>query len=107
MEFYKYIDCNHDNNISAENIYWAMSNMKDLPYKKTTTSMVNDFVLNTMEYKSAGLDLTDFFYGMLTGMYERVISEDGISEIQLNSMKVTRREVINGGGGPAFRRLRK
>jgi len=55
-EFYKYIDCNHDNNISAENIYWAMTNMKDLPYKKTTTSMVNDFVLNTMEFKSAGLD---------------------------------------------------
>jgi hypothetical protein len=44
---------------------------------------------------------------MLVGMYERVISEDGISEVQLNSMKVTRRSVINGGGGPAFRRLRK
>lgn len=49
-EFYDYIDCNHDNSISAENIYWAMSNMKDLQYKKTTTSMVNTFVLNSMEF---------------------------------------------------------
>lgn len=68
-----------------------MTNMKDMQYKKTTTSMVNTFVLNSMEYKSAGLDLTDFFYAMLVGMYERVISEDGISEVNLNSMKVARR----------------
>lgn len=80
-EFFDYIDCNHDNNISAMNIFHAMENMKDLPYKKTTSSMVNSFVLNSCEYKSAGLDLTDFFYAMLTGMYERVISEDGISEV--------------------------
>lgn len=59
-EFYDYLDCNHDNVISAENIYWGMSNMKDLPYEKTTTTMVNDFVLNTMDFHSAGLDNFDF-----------------------------------------------
>jgi hypothetical protein len=37
-------------------------------------------------------------------MYERVISKTGLSEINLNSMKVTRRGVIEGGGGPGFRR---
>jgi len=78
--------------------------MKDLPYPKTTTTMVNDFCLNTMEHTSAALDIFDFMYGLLTGMYERVISKNGMSEITLNSMKVTRREVIEGGGGPGFRR---
>lgn len=34
--------------------------MKDLPYEKTTTTMVNDFVLNTMDFHSAGLDNFDF-----------------------------------------------
>jgi hypothetical protein len=103
-EFFDYVDCNKDGNISAENLYWGMTNMKDLPYPKTTTTMVNDFVLNTMEHKTAALDIIDFSFGLLVGMYERVISKDGLSEVSLNSMKVTRREVIDGGGGPGFRR---
>jgi len=103
-EFFDYLDCNHDGNVSPENIYWGMTNMKDLPYPKTTTTMVNDFCLNTMEHTSAALDILDFNYGLLVGMYERVISKTGLSEINLNSMKVTRRGVIEGGGGPGFRR---
>lgn len=65
--------------------------MKDLPYPETTTTMVNDFVLNTMEHKSAGLDLFDFTFGLLVGMYERVVTKTGLSEVILNSMKVVRR----------------
>lgn len=102
-EFFDYLDCNEDRNINAENIYWGMTNMEGLPFEHTTTTMVNDFVLNTMEHASAALDPMDFCFGLLVGMYERVISKDGISEINLNSMKVARREVIDGGGGPARR----
>jgi len=79
-EFFDYLDCNHDENISAENIYWGMSNMKGLPYPKTTTTMVNEFVLNIMEFKTTAINLIDFNYGLLVGMYERVISKDGMSE---------------------------
>jgi len=55
--------------------------MKDLPYKKTTTTMINDFMLNIMEHSSAGTDVIDFSFGLLVGMYERVISKDGLSEV--------------------------
>jgi len=42
---------------------------------------------------------------MLVGMYERVISDtSGLSEIMLNAMKVGRRDLVNDGSGPAFRR---
>merc|ERR1711918_68061 len=58
-----------------------MTNMKDLPHPKTTTTMVNDFVLNTMEYKTAALDFIDFSFGLLVGMYERVISKEELSEV--------------------------
>jgi hypothetical protein len=81
-----------------------MSNMKGLPYPKTTTTMVNEFFLNIMEFKTAAISITDFNYGLLVGMYERVISKDGMSEVTLNSMKVGRREIVDNGGGPAFRR---
>jgi len=52
-EFFKYIDCDKDGEISAENLYYGMTNMKDLPYPKTTTTMTNDFFLNTSELKSS------------------------------------------------------
>jgi len=67
--------------VSSENLYWGMTNMKDLIYPKTTTTMVNQWMLNVMEHHSAAVDITDFTYGLLTGMYERVISKTGISEI--------------------------
>jgi len=50
QEFFTYLDCNHDKLISAENIYQGMTNMKDLPYTKTSEVWVNEFVLNTMEH---------------------------------------------------------
>jgi len=98
-QFFKYLDCNKDGFLSAENIYNGMTNMKGLPYT-TTTTMVNDFVLNTMEHKTALLDIFDFSYGLLVGMYERVIDDDAISEINLNSMKVIRRKNVSDGFGP-------
>ena len=39
--------------------------------------MVNDFVLKTMELKSAALDIKDFMYGILMGLLERHIPNAG------------------------------
>jgi len=78
----------------------GMSNMKGLPYPKTTTTMINDFVLNTMEHKSAGLDIFDMYYGFLVGMYERVVDDDDLSEVTVNAMKVARRRNVKDGFGP-------
>lgn len=38
-------------------------------------------------------------------MYERVIYDHKMSETPLNAMKVTRRTIIEGGGGPKWRWL--
>jgi len=78
-----------------------MSNLKNLPYR-TTTTMINDFVLKTMEHISSGLDRRDFTYGLLVGMFERVISDNNMSEIELNAMKVVRRKNVRDGYGPQF-----
>jgi len=74
--------------------------MKGFNHKKTTTTMINSFLINTMEYHSASLDIYDFNYGMLTGMFERVMTKTSVTEIVLNSMKVVRRTITEGGGGP-------
>jgi len=105
--WFNYLDCDEDGLINAENIYYGMKNMKGFNHEKTTTTMVNSFVINTMEHSSAALDVIDFNFGLLVGMYERVISEKAISEIKLNGMKVARRKITEGGGGPARRRRRK
>lgn len=65
--------------------------------------MVNTFFLNSMEHTSAGLDLVDFTYALLTGMMERVVTPHAMTEIEINSMKVARRETIKDGGGPGRR----
>lgn len=65
--------------------------------------MINSFLINVMEHHSAGMDVIDFTFGMLVGMYERVITANKMSEIQLNGMKVGRRDIIEGGGGPGRR----
>lgn len=104
--FFDYLDCNEDGFISAENLYMGMKNMKKMQYEKTTTTMVNAFIINTMEHSSAGIDKIDMQFGMLVGMYERVITKNKMSEIQSNGMKVARRKIIEGGGGPG-RRLRR
>lgn len=58
--FFNYLDCDEDNLINAENIYYGMKNMKGFNHEKTTTTMVNSFVINTMEHSSASLDMLDF-----------------------------------------------
>lgn len=85
------MDCNKDELVTPENTYNAMKNMKKLQYEKTTTTMVNAFFLNSMEHISAGLDFFDFSFALLTGMYERVVYKNAMSEIELNAMKVARR----------------
>jgi len=56
-----------------------------------------------MEHISAGLDLDDFTFALLVGMYERVIRPNAMSEVEVNAMKVARRNTIEGGGGPGRR----
>lgn len=90
--WFDYLDCNGDGLINAENIYVGMKHMK-FQFKVKTT-MVNDFVLKSMEWKCAALDLLDFTYGLLTGMMERVVFEHDMSEIELNYMKIVRRGKI-------------
>ncbi len=41
-----------------------------------TTTMVNDFVIKTMEINTAQLDIKDFTYGLLMGMMERLIKPE-------------------------------
>jgi hypothetical protein len=49
-----------------------MKNMKtDFP---VTTTMVNDFVIKTMETNTASLDIKDFTYGILMGLMERLVN---------------------------------
>ena len=38
--------------------------------------MVNDFILKTMDFNAANVDVKDFAYGILMGMYERVIKDN-------------------------------
>jgi hypothetical protein len=63
--------------------------------------MINSFVMNTMEFKSASLDIIDFNHGLLIGMFEGVVSPTKMNEIALNSMKVLRRKIWDKGQGPA------
>lgn len=63
--------------------------------------MVNAFFVNSMEHHSAALDMIDWNFSFLVGMYERVITANKMSEVELNAMKVTRRTIKEGGGGPA------
>ncbi len=51
-----------------------MKNLKT-PFPVTNT-MVNDFVIKTMETNTAMLDIKDFTYGILMGMMERLIPAD-------------------------------
>jgi len=53
-------------------IYDGMKNMKTA--FPVTTTMVNDFVIKTMETNTASLDIKDFTYGILMGLMERLVS---------------------------------
>lgn len=52
--------------------------------------MTNDFVLKTMDFATADVDLKDFTYGMLMGMFERLIEKEDINVKKLNDMKKAR-----------------
>ena len=41
--------------------------------------MVNDFILKSMDFNAANVDLRDFMYSMLVGMYERTVKEEDIN----------------------------
>ena len=41
--------------------------------------MVNDFVLKSMEFNTATLDIKDFTYSILMGLIERNMPDDGDS----------------------------
>lgn len=56
-------------------IYGGLKNL-DLMVKPTTT-MINDFVLKSMEFNTATLDYKDFMYGCLMGMLERNVPGEG------------------------------
>jgi len=44
---------------------------------KPTTTMINDFVLKAMEFNTASLDIKDFTYGVLMGLIERHLPNNG------------------------------
>jgi len=44
---------------------------------KPTTTMVNDFVLKAMEFNTASLDIKDFTYGVIMGLIERHLPNNG------------------------------
>lgn len=43
-----------------------------------TSTIANDFILKTMDYGTADVDLKDFNYGILMAMFERVVMDDKI-----------------------------
>ena len=97
QDFFDYLDCDKDGLISSEDIFRAFKNLKtDFPVK---SSMINDFVLKTMDSKTASLDNRDFLYGVLVGMFERVVSNNEINESDLKPLvEVRKRQALNGNG---------
>jgi hypothetical protein len=59
------------------------------------TSWTNDFVLKTMDMKTATLDVNDFRRGVLVGNFERIVKENGIDTTDLDKMKEVRRSEVN------------
>lgn len=98
QKFFKYLNCDESGFIKSEGIYRGMENMKlEFPVK---ASMVNSFALDAMEFDTATIDTVEFIYGMLVGMYERVVTPDGINVSVLKMMKETRLEQLKNGLGP-------
>lgn len=77
-DFFEYMDCDKDGYITSENIFKSFKILKT-EYPMLST-MVNDFVLKTMELKTATLDVKDFSFGTLLGMFERVVSLHNFDE---------------------------
>jgi hypothetical protein len=70
-------------------IFFGLNNLK--LKSKITTTMVNDFVIKNMEFRTAQLDLRDFMYGLMMGMMERIIpGTEEVSLLVLYMMKEAR-----------------
>ena len=67
-----------------------------------TSTMVNDFVLKTMEFNTATLDKHDWEYGVLVGMFERSVTDGGTDLNNLSAMKAVREQNIANGNAPAL-----
>jgi hypothetical protein len=81
-----------------------MKNMKTA--FPVTTTMVNDFVIKTMETNTASLDIKDFTYGILMGLMERLVSSQMVfPDPQNEVMRAARNQAVKDGNGP--KRFRK
>ena len=83
---FKYFDCDNSKVLSAEEIYEGvfihfnyLIQFKNVNTEfPITTTMVNDFVLKSMELNTSELDRRDFVYSILMGLMERHIPKDKI-----------------------------
>jgi Ca2+-binding EF-hand superfamily protein len=124
---FKYIDCNSDNFISAENLWIGLKNLKrstinfsmyicQMPSvlnKDYRTTSTNDFVLKNSRKKDGFLDIEEFRTGVLLGYWDRQTDSRTIYMDDTKNMKSLRwaaggaqdivcRDVlilIPGGGG--------
>ena len=52
--------------------------------------MINDFILKTMDFNAANVDLKDFSYGILMGMFERIVQDNKFDIEKYEVMKNAR-----------------
>lgn len=76
----------------------------NLPFQPTTTS-INDFVLKSMNHKTATIAKKNFQTFVLIGFFERVVKDFEIDETDNNYMKNVRSS--KGGGCSKSRRRRR
>lgn len=56
-----------------------MNKFKEDPNSiRVTPSMVNDFILKTMEITTATVNIKEFTYGILNGYMERLFDSNGV-----------------------------
>jgi hypothetical protein len=89
IDLFNFIDCTQLGIIDSTMIFFGLNNLK--LKSKITTTMVNDFVIKNMEFRTAQLDLRDFMYGLMMGMMERIIpGTEEVSLLVLDMMKEAR-----------------
>jgi Ca2+-binding EF-hand superfamily protein len=101
---FKYIDCNSDNFISAENLWIGLKNLKrstsnysmyicQMPSvlnKDYRTTSTNDFVLKNSRKKDGFLELDEFRTGVLLGYWGRQTDSQTIYTDDTKNMKALR-----------------
>ena len=78
----------------------------NLPFQPTTTS-INDFVLKSMNRRTASISKKNFQTFVLIGFWERVVKEHEIDEKDNNYMKSVRSGKGNGCSKSRRRRRRR